>query len=417
MQNVLESIIDGMDVSDEVKEQLKDKIFEIKPTREIHVLLDDLKDILHDSGIMECPESSENADEESINRILEHNELLIRLIEFLPLEDDVKEQAEQLKEDFSHGVTTEDLPKALKLIAELISTMRSNVHREQKEFERFLKTLNGRLEEVDQYLQNSLIEYQLSYQNGLDLDDAVKEQVKSIGDSVSSIDNIEDMQNAVQSHLDKILTHIDLHRNKESERVAQVEEKNQQLSDQLKQLETESGKLRQQVLDSKNRALIDQLTQLPNRMAYDERMQQEFARWKRYNSTLILMVWDIDFFKKVNDTYGHQAGDKVLKVVANLLQKNLRETDFISRFGGEEFVGLMPETTLGGGFKIAEKVRHSIEQLEFHYRGSKVKVTISCGISLFWENDTPETAFNRADKALYQAKDEGRNRCVIAKEP
>ena len=103
--------------------------------------------------------------------------------------------------------------------------------------------------------------------------------------------------------------------------------------------------------------------------------------------------------------------------MANLLQKNLRETDFISRFGGEEFVGLMPETTLGGGFKIAEKVRHSIEQLEFHYRGSKVKVTISCGISLFWENDTPETAFNRADKALYQAKDEGRNRCVIAKEP
>ena len=417
VQNVLESIIDGMDVSDKVKEQLKDKIFDIKPTREIHVLLDDLKDILHDSGIVDGTESSENADKESINRILEHNELLIRLIEFLPLEDDVKEQAEQLKEDFSHGVTTEDLPKALKLIAELISTMRSNVHREQKEFERFLKTLNGRLEEVDQYLQNSLIEYQQSYQNGLDLDDAVKEQVKSIGDSVSSIDNIEDMQNAVQSHLDKILTHIDLHRNKESERVAQVEEKNQQLSEQLKQLETESGKLRQQVLESKNKALIDQLTQLPNRMAYDERMHQEFARWKRYNSTLILMVWDIDFFKKVNDTYGHQAGDKVLKVVANLLQKNLRETDFISRFGGEEFVGLMPETTLGGGFKIAEKIRHSIEQLEFHYRGSKVKVTISCGISLFWENDTPETAFNRADKALYQAKDEGRNRCVIAKEP
>jgi diguanylate cyclase len=72
---------------------------------------------------------------------------------------------------------------------------------------------------------------------------------------------------------------------------------------------------------------------------------------------------------------------------------------------------------LGGGFKIAEKIRSAIEKLEFHYKGSNVKVTISCGISLFMENDTPEVAFNRADKALYQAKDQGRNRCVIAKVP
>ena len=129
------------------------------------------------------------------------------------------------------------------------------------------------------------------------------------------------------------------------------------------------------------------------------------------------MVWDIDFFKQVNDTYGHQAGDKVLKVVASLLNKNLRETDFISRFGGEEFVSLMPETTLGGGYKVAEKIRESVEKLEFHYRGNNVKVTISCGISLFMENDTAERAFSRADKALYQAKEQGRNRCVIAKEP
>ena len=412
VQKVLESIIDGMDVSEGVKEQLIDKIFDIKPTKEIHVLLDDLKEILHDSGIMDGTESLD-----TIDHILEHNELLIRLIEFLPLDDEVKEKAEQLKEDFSHGVTTEELPKALKLIAELISKMRSNVQQEQKEFEQFLKTLNGRLEEVDQYLQKSLIDYQQSYQNGIELDNAVKEQVQGIGTTVSSINNIDEMENAVQSHLDKILNYLDCHREKESERIANAEEKNNQLSAQLKQLEKESGHLREQVIASKNKALLDQLTQLPNRMAYDERLKQEYARWKRYNSTLIIMIWDIDYFKKVNDTYGHQAGDKVLKVVAGLLQKNLRETDFVSRFGGEEFVGLMPETTLGGGFKIAEKIRSAIEKLEFHYKGNNVKVTISCGISLFMENDTPEVAFNRADKALYQAKEQGRNRCVIAKVP
>ncbi|WP_198263070.1 GGDEF domain-containing protein [sulfur-oxidizing endosymbiont of Gigantopelta aegis] len=414
VQNVLESIIDGLDISAEVKETLKNKVFEVKPTKEIHVLLGDLQEILHDSGLVEfankdCPDNN------SINNV-EHNELLIRLIEYLPLEDEVKENAEQLKENFAQGVSTEQLPKALKSIAALISKMRSNVQQEQKQFERFLKSLTGRLAEVDQYLQNNLVEYKQSYQNGLDLGDVVKEQVKSIGDSVSSFNNIGEVEQAVQSHLDKILTHIDLHREKENERVNRVEEKNKQLSQQLKQLESESGKLRQQVIESQNKAMLDQLTQLPNRMAYDERLHQEYVRWKRYNTTLIIIIWDIDFFKKVNDTYGHQAGDKVLKVVADLLRKNLRETDFVARFGGEEFVGLMPETTLGGGFKIAEKIRNAIEKLEFHYRGDKVKVTISCGISLFMENDTSETALARADKALYQAKSEGRNRCVIAKE-
>ncbi len=126
------------------------------------------------------------------------------------------------------------------------------------------------------------------------------------------------------------------------------------------------------------------------------------------------MVWGIDFFKQVNERYGHQAGDKVLKVVAQVLQKNLRETDFVARFGGEEFVSLMPETTLGGGYKVVEKIRGIIEKLEFHYRGDNVKVTISCGISLFVENDIPDSAFSRADKALYQAKEQGCNRCIIA---
>ncbi|MCU7938369.1 MAG: diguanylate cyclase [gamma proteobacterium symbiont of Bathyaustriella thionipta] len=407
VQNVLESIIEGLDINEEAREQLKDKIFEVKPTKEIHVLLDDLQDILKDSGLINC------SDDESLNSILEHNDLLIRLIEFLPLEEDVKEKAEQLKEDFSHGVSTEELPQALKSIAELISKMRHNVQREQKEFENFLKKLTGRLEEVDNFLLHNLKENKNSYQSGVDLDNAVKEQVKDIGHTVSSINNIEEMEQAVQLHLDKILSHINSHRSEEDERVARVEKQNQELSAQLKQLEGESSKLRQQVITSQNKALIDPLTQLPNRMAYDERLRQEFARWKRYNSTLLIMVWDIDFFKQVNDNYGHQAGDKVLKVVSDLLQKNLRETDFIARYGGEEFVGLMPETSLAGGYKIAEKIRSSIESLGFHYRDSHVSITISCGISLFIENDTPEMAFNRADKALYQAKDEGRNRCVI----
>lgn len=414
VQNVLESIIDGLDIDEQTREQIKDKVFEVKPTKEIHVLLDDLQVILQGAGITNkegkffpgtIPGSS-----------AEHHELLIRLLEFLPLEESVKAKAEELKDDFSKGVSTEQLPQALKSIASLISQMRSNVHKEQKEFELFLKNLTGRLKEVDNFIQRNFQEHQQSYQSGIELDNAVKNQVKEIGDSVASVNNLEEVEQSVQTHLDQIIDHINLHRSQEDSRVARIEAHNKQLLEQLQQLESESSELRKQVIDSQNKAMLDPLTQLPNRLAYDQRLSQEYARWKRYNSILLIMVWDIDFFKQVNDTYGHQAGDKVLKVVASMLRKNLRETDFIARFGGEEFVSLMPETTLGGGFKVAEKIRTAVENLEFHYRGNNVKVTISCGISLFMENDSPETAFARADKALYQAKEQGRNRCVIAKE-
>ena len=412
VQNVLESIIDGMGLDESVKEQLKEKVVEVKPTKEIHVLLDDLKDILKDSGLSQISmlEGVKHSSDED-----EFHDLLIRLVEHLPLEESIKVKAEKLKENFSHGVSTEQLPKALQSIADLISMMRRNVQQEQKDFELFLKNLTGRLQEVDQYLQSNFQETQQSYKEGVELDNVVKEQVKGIGHSVASIKNLEEIESAIQIHLDQIVSNLDIHRSKEDERVTRIEEKNSQLSEKLKSLESESEKLREEVLKSHNKALIDPLTQLPNRLAYDEKLKQEYARWKRYNNTLLIIVWDIDFFKSVNDNYGHQAGDEVLKGVAIMFRNSLRETDFIFRFGGEEFVSLMPETSLGGGFKIAEKVRANIEKLKFTHNGHDIKVTISSGITIFVENDTLDSAFERADKALYQAKDQGRNRCVIAK--
>ncbi len=412
VQNVLESIIDGMGLDESVKEQLKEKVVEVKPTKEIHVLLDDLKDILKDSGLSQI--SMSEGTKHSVDED-EFHDLLIRLIESLPLEEAIKIKAEKLKEIFSHGVSTEQLPRALQSIADLISLMRSNVQQEQKEFELFLKNLTGRLQEVDQYLQSNFQENQQSYQDGVELDNVVKEQVKGIGHSVASIKNLEEIESVIQIHLDQIVSNLDIHRSKEDERVTRIKTQNSQLTEKLKNLESESEKLREEVLKSRSKELIDSLTQLPNRLAYDEKLKQEYARWKRYNNTLLIMVWDIDLFKSVNDNYGHQAGDEVLKDVASMFRNNLRETDFIFRYGGEEFVSLMPETSLGGGFRIAEKIRASIEKLKFTHNGHDIKVTISSGITIFVGDDTLESAFERADKALYQAKEQGRNRCVIAK--
>src|SRR5690606_8170235 len=125
-----------------------------------------------------------------------------------------------------------------------------------------------------------------------------------------------------------------------------------------------------------------------------------------------VLAWDIDNFKSINDSYGHRAGDKVLAVVAESLAKSIRGTDFVARYGGEEFVMLLPGTKLEDGLRLANRMREAIAQIGFHFRGNPVWVTISCGITQLREGDVDDEIFDRADKAMYKAKEGGRNRVV-----
>lgn len=172
--------------------------------------------------------------------------------------------------------------------------------------------------------------------------------------------------------------------------------------------------IRATYMEHKEKAYVDALTQLPNRLAYEKRSAQEYARWQRYSNALSMAVCDLDFFKKINDSYGHAAGDKVLSKVGELFNKTLRSTDFSCRFGGEEFVILLPETNVDAAKRAMEKVRMRIEESPFHFRGERVQVTISIGISEFATGDTLEQVFERADQAMYEAKHQGRN-CVQIK--
>ena len=123
---------------------------------------------------------------------------------------------------------------------------------------------------------------------------------------------------------------------------------------------------------------------------------------------------DIDWFKNINDTYGHQAGDRVLKVLSRGIAKRLREVDFMARYGGEEFVLVLPETQSEQAHGALDKIREAIALTPFHFKESPVQITLSMGIAEFREGDTVEKVFARADKQLYVAKEQGRNRCLIA---
>jgi len=182
--------------------------------------------------------------------------------------------------------------------------------------------------------------------------------------------------------------------------------------ERIQVMEVEAQTFRSHLEEQRQQALIDSLTGLPNRAGLQKRMNEEYERWQRYGGQLLLVVLDVDHFKSINDRFGHLAGDKVLRLISLQVSRRLRKTDYIGRFGGEEFVVLMPGTTLDQGAIALEELRSGIEGSPFHFKNERVPVTISIGYTQFCTGDTLDNVFERADQAMYQAKEQGRNRVV-----
>ena len=160
---------------------------------------------------------------------------------------------------------------------------------------------------------------------------------------------------------------------------------------------------------TKQMSITDTLTKLFNRRHFENEFEREFKRTKRYNNDLSIAIIDIDFFKKINDTYGHSCGDYVLKEVAFLMKNNFRQTDILFRYGGEEFVVLLTETSYQTACVPLERLRKRIENNIFLFNNQEIKVTISIGTTSKTDFEKAENMFDLADKALYEAKNNGRN--------
>jgi diguanylate cyclase (GGDEF)-like protein len=191
----------------------------------------------------------------------------------------------------------------------------------------------------------------------------------------------------------------------------ELEAKNQQLealASQLDELNKELTLL----------SVTDGLTRAYNHRHFQERLKSEFSRAKRYEEPLACVMLDIDHFKRVNDTWGHPVGDRVLVRVVEILKEGIRSEDLVARYGGEEFVLLLPRTDAEHARHLAERVRERVEQDEFPLtNGDRLRFTVSLGVAGFVPPDVPETAdalLHAADAALYRAKADGRNRVAVA---
>jgi diguanylate cyclase len=319
----------------------------------------------------------------------------------------------ELCERSKGSLSPEEFAEGLERVARLVSEQRATLLRERREIEQLLQQMDLRLAEIANYLAGESADQKSSQTSTQQLDFAVMNEVRSLDADIQRADDLGALRERVRGRLTIIATHLQEFRAREGARVSAQLDRTQRMRVRVSDLEREIHGLHKSLQEEQSLRMIDALTGIPNRAAYDDRIRHEFMRWQRENTPVSVLAWDIDRFKEINDAYGHSAGDKVLRVIAQHLAQHVRGTDFVARYGGEEFVMILAGTDAAQASVTADKIRVGIENMGFHFHNKPVAVTASCGITTFRGEDTPETIFDRADRALYRAKDGGRNCCRV----
>lgn len=244
------------------------------------------------------------------------------------------------------------------------------------------------------------------------LRDAMASGVQSIQTHIESASDIASLKAGVHQSLEGMRKGIGEFVEKDAQRFAESEARNASLQQRVASMEGEARELQEKLQQNREKLMLDSLTGAHSRHAYDETLAQEVSRFKRYGDGFALAVLDIDHFKRVNDSYGHAAGDKALKLVASLIIEQIRDPDYLFRVGGEEFVLLLPNTGIASARPLVERVRAAVGDSGFHFESKPVPMTISAGLAEIRSEDDGETLFARADDALYRAKKSGRDQLV-----
>ncbi len=349
-------------------------------------------------------------DEDGYQEVAERIVSTLRgLVDNIEPNEIVRHRVEMVKARIDRGMDWYVLAVTLEDIRDILMQRYLDV---DKEFTSYLTRVNKELVTISEALGLAIDVESEQHQAAEKLSSTVSEHMKIMRTTVETENGIDNLKQTVSEHLTAIqnaLTYFDTNRSSNESLTDQLKA----LVEQVQSVESESKKTKKLLEEERHKATHDPLTALPNREAYNERAFHELQRFKRYCRPLTLAICDIDYFKKINDTYGHQAGDKVLKLIAKVVQTRLRKVDFIARYGGEEFVLLLPETTASKAHTVLDKIRAAVGNTAFRFKEEPVQITISFGITEFKAEDDVEDAFERADKALYQAKSNGRNRCEI----
>lgn len=311
-------------------------------------------------------------------------------------------------------LATHDLDK-LEICLNYFEETVTHFAEEYLQTQKLILNVNAALAEVHKTLIKS-IKCSKNYSEQLDqLNKKIDKQINELSKDADQAKDVGKLKSVIDSKLHAITEFITERDEIEARRAAEIDSVLQDMEEKLNNLEQRTEYYRKKWLEEIARADIDALTSLPNRGAYDKRFNEEFKRWLRHPDPLCIAVIDVDHFKMINDKYGHSVGDKTLQIVAKTLRKSLRETDFIARYGGEEFVCLMINTDAKEMLTPLEKLRKAVSSIPFKVKNDRLNITVSVGVTMLLATDNVHTAFDRADKALYEAKNTGRNKICYKK--
>jgi diguanylate cyclase len=311
------------------------------------------------------------------------------------------------------------LPEALlELGDDLISVVRLLVNRTLEDMDHasdFLAELGKDLSGMEEQLFSYRSHNRDTYLSNVNFTSHLLSDTEEMSHAFDINSAIEDTRGFIVSKLTTIKQAIEIKRHEDDNRLQDADRKIDELQESLQRYKEEVLRTKERADVLEKEVLLDGLTEIHNRRAYELRIREELRRYHRDGQGFSLVLIDVDRFKRINDLYGHQAGDKCLRGIAGRIGTAVRTTDFLARYGGEEFIVILAGSSGENARKIAGKIRVVIEKTKFYYRDEAIPVTISLGVTAVEPGDgDPEDLFVRVDDAMYRAKKEGRNRvCVI----
>lgn len=317
------------------------------------------------------------------------------------------EVQQQLSESTSHNAV-------LKKLIHIFSIIALDLQDERNNAKYFLSSLNKTLSHVQKAVVSTVSSTNAIKKQNITLNVKIQAQLSAMSQDIKQAQTLEVVKHDINDKLGAIVGILSDKQKFEESASQLIQNKLADMTQKVKDLEDESKsyqkRLEEQIIKSKQ----DGLTKLNNRGAFDEFFSNSIEQWKEQEYPLSIVVIDLDDFKRINDTYGHSAGDKTLKVIANTIAKKTDKKAFVARFGGEEFVIIFPHLDKNTLLDTLNLLRTNISSLPFTFKNNKVSMTTSIGCTHIKLNDNIRTSFERADAALYQAKEQGKDRVIYA---
>lgn len=335
---------------------------------------------------------------------------LQRLIDALDFSGSFGANLKKIRQRLLQGVESNEL---VEICLQIINNVIEGAREERLASKTFLHAIVEELNNIAYQFNNSFVDNNNINKKQLNLLANLKQHIDILDLDIRRSKDLAETKKHVQQGLAIISSNIQQQEQLLQDKIL-LELQIKVVQTQLEELKKETLLHSQRLEAQQHKLYLDSLTQVYNRTALDERFKLEFKRWQRYQTNTTVAMIDIDHFKNINDTFGHIAGDKALKIVARALQKSIKGTDFIARFGGEEFVILLANLAPHEIQAILDKLRTTIKSIPFKFKGEQISITISIGATQFTRDDNDAVEpFERADKALYEAKSSGRDKVII----